>query len=809
MKIKRLMLQSFGKFQDRTIELSDGFNLIYAPSAAGKSTVQHFIEGMFFGFYRPYRKQGSYAEAYEKYRPQNSAHYCGAIVLEDDSGREIRIERDFLKAEDGVAIYDNESGEDITAFYPYDSVTHQNLPLGEMKITPSIYNNTVNIRQMAGKTDADMAQEANVRLVELAAEENESLALGRVRAYLKDKKKALGQMNPSDVPREKAEAKLTELQEALTESQRIFDRIQTNQMKIQQYKKKIAMARERIQTAGQKQHSEAFKAAQEIRNKAAALEEEGRFLEERLEALRPCAQIDPRMYGRVKILESNLAGAKERSESLKQEISELEGKCEEITGRCDQIRRSLKGLSRYDVQRDYKQYKASLESPMTEEEFWVDKPQASGELVAPSGRTLSFPVVIAAMVIGLFVVGMALINPGEVFSGAAWFAVAFVGWVLILGGGVMLWYQNRTANDEALSAVDEIFEDEEIEKEMPEAPEAPLTAAAILKKYGRANGEEFERFVQKVERIFTRLEKLTMEESLFVTQLENKRAELTKVERDMESFKMDFADELQAAGVEDVEAYGDACEKRGEYEKLQDLLEDNRKSLAALGDIPELPVEITDDNPVLMISSKGEEIRAREAIYAFNEEIKRLRMERDHLSGMAVSPASIREQIETLKNAMAFCDQDVQACDKAAAVIARLEGGMKTVDMSALEQRIGALLKQITGHYDTVVIDEHFNIEVQLPETGRYVPISQLDGKVIDQIYFALRFGLEDGSRQEAALPLVLDDPFVNYGLERKKAVLGSLWKLSADRQVLLFTEGGDEKRILDSTGLSYSGILL
>ena len=38
MKIKTLILTSFGKFKDRVIEVDDGFNLVYGENEAGKST---------------------------------------------------------------------------------------------------------------------------------------------------------------------------------------------------------------------------------------------------------------------------------------------------------------------------------------------------------------------------------------------------------------------------------------------------------------------------------------------------------------------------------------------------------------------------------------------------------------------------------------------------------------------------------------------------------------------------------------------------------------------------------------------------
>lgn len=41
MKLERLELWSFGKFQNRSIELSDGINLFCAENEAGKSTIMH------------------------------------------------------------------------------------------------------------------------------------------------------------------------------------------------------------------------------------------------------------------------------------------------------------------------------------------------------------------------------------------------------------------------------------------------------------------------------------------------------------------------------------------------------------------------------------------------------------------------------------------------------------------------------------------------------------------------------------------------------------------------------------------------
>ena len=237
MKIKTLILTSFGKFKDRVIEVDDGFNLVYGENEAGKSTVQHFIEGMLFGFYKPYRKKRTYSEDFERFKPWGSDTYCGAMVMEQDDGREIRIERDFLKKQDGVKIYDNVTGEDITALYPYDNVTRQNLPLGDLKVNSVVYNNTVNIKQMASASDADLAKEVNDRLIELGTAQKEEVSLNRVIGYLENKKKSIGNYGQSKSNYGMAVRELKDLERALDEGERVYNVIQKNQKRIQQYKK--------------------------------------------------------------------------------------------------------------------------------------------------------------------------------------------------------------------------------------------------------------------------------------------------------------------------------------------------------------------------------------------------------------------------------------------------------------------------------------------------------------------------------------------------------------------------------------------
>ena len=99
------------------------------------------------------------------------------IIMEDDNGKEIRIERDFLKTRDGVRIFNNITGEEITQTYPYDHVTKQYLPLGYGSVNSVVYNNTVNFKQMASRSDDDLAKEVNNRLVDLVTDNSDDISV--------------------------------------------------------------------------------------------------------------------------------------------------------------------------------------------------------------------------------------------------------------------------------------------------------------------------------------------------------------------------------------------------------------------------------------------------------------------------------------------------------------------------------------------------------------------------------------------------------------------------------------------------------
>lgn len=112
MIIKKVDLQSFGKFQNQAFEFDSGINIVYGRNEKGKTTIHKFIEAVLFGVTKKYAKfQNDLQEDYEKYRPwYNKDEYKGSLVIEVD-GEDYEIQRDFLKADNQIVITKLSTGE--------------------------------------------------------------------------------------------------------------------------------------------------------------------------------------------------------------------------------------------------------------------------------------------------------------------------------------------------------------------------------------------------------------------------------------------------------------------------------------------------------------------------------------------------------------------------------------------------------------------------------------------------------------------------------------------------------------------------
>ena len=109
MKIKRVDLINFGKFNNYHLDFDDSFNLIYGLNESGKSTMHAFISFMLFGVNKANTKRKTKIKDYLRYKPINKNEYSGRMIFEKD-GFTYEIYRDFLND----TYFVSKNGLDIT-----------------------------------------------------------------------------------------------------------------------------------------------------------------------------------------------------------------------------------------------------------------------------------------------------------------------------------------------------------------------------------------------------------------------------------------------------------------------------------------------------------------------------------------------------------------------------------------------------------------------------------------------------------------------------------------------------------------------
>lgn len=122
-----------------------------------------------------------------------------------------------------------------------------------------------------------------------------------------------------------------------------------------------------------------------------------------------------------------------------------------------------------------------------------------------------------------------------------------------------------------------------------------------------------------------------------------------------------------------------------------------------------------------------------------------------------------------------------------------------------LTESVGPMLSRLTlGRYEKVIIDPELSIHLAAPApsagatgNGEHAPEKMLSPDeverslstgTLDQLYFCLRVAVAGLISPRERLPLLLDDPFLTFDEERRRAALEWLAELADHHQALYFT---------------------
>lgn len=769
MKIKTLNIKAFGKFKDKTIDFEPGLNLVQGNNETGKTTIQTFIQGMFFGFYKPYRKKKTYGPEYEKYMPWEQFEYAGSLIYEVD-GREIRLERNFLRGQDSLVIYDNITGEDITGNFKYDGVIRQHLPLGEWGMTPGIYNNTMNIRQLPAELESGSQEEIRQYYQGLQNSGGSDMSFSGIVRRLEEKKKNIGRSGQSKSRIGAATRKRDELLLALKEGEEAYKKVAANQETITRYQKRMAEIEAENEYLVQESVVNRKREILQTYEKIEALEKENADLSQRIKELKGFEGFNYKTLERLKTIRNQIERLSDQINYIEKEMDELDSQIKSIRKKEESKRQVFAGKTWEGIRDDY-------------ETFY------KMEAVPEEGKQQSRFLVNFSL-ISLIILGIGL--AGTMMNGTLALEQGLEGILLILGmimiaGGIVGFIGVGAARAKKRRA--------------RESGIINPTQEMILKKYGIQSPEEYEKYYKKAARTQKELEQMQNEGELLIVQQSRRQAGFEVLYEQRRGILKDFSRQLQEHGVKTLEIYIDGCRKSQELEEVTFRFNTNLRLLEGL-------YEIVNAGKIPGGNGFWEKAAPKaDELLSLGKEIARLEGENNSLMEAVSLPVETREALRTLNSQIAACDLEIRACDAALNIIETIQKDSHHESAPELNHRIGNILGDITRHYQGVKIDETMKIKVVDPQSGNFKDAEQLSAGTMDQVHFAFRCGIS--GVLDSNMPFVLDEPFVRYDHQRKTQALGLLAELSQSRQVILFACGEEEAGILDEMSFPYHRIQL
>ncbi len=97
MQIKEINIDGFGKWQQKSFQLTSQHLLFFGDNEAGKSTIYQFILGILFGFPQKRGQKSDYA-------PHSGTFYGGSLLLEMTSKEQVLVKRSRSKAGTEVSV---------------------------------------------------------------------------------------------------------------------------------------------------------------------------------------------------------------------------------------------------------------------------------------------------------------------------------------------------------------------------------------------------------------------------------------------------------------------------------------------------------------------------------------------------------------------------------------------------------------------------------------------------------------------------------------------------------------------------------
>lgn len=790
MRIVRVEAGSFGALEGAVLEFAPGMTVVWGHNEAGKSTWQHATFAALCGRRRgPGRRQ----DGLDRYRPWDRDRWQVSTVVELDDGRRIELRHDLDGLVDCQAI-DLTTGADVSAELITEGTPDGSRLLG---LEREVAWRVLLVRQaevlLAGEDGATLRDQ----LQRAAAAGSERTAAEAV-ARLQQERDRIGVRRGSTKPMGRAYAEVEE-------RRRQLEAVRARHQRYLEVVEELAGAEAELAACEQEvaELTRALEAAEEA--------------ERRREALRARAQAQAELRDIEQALaqRQQLAARRPAGPRPEDPEAELRAEVEEVLEAWAQVHppAPLEGPTAAQLAAELEALPPAPEGdlepdPRVEQavERWR-RTVAAAEVAAAAARRGRMLAVAGAVLLAAGLASAAVTLPIGAALGAVGALLVVLGWVLrpapvdVEGAAAAVAAAIRGRGDEASSDPEAAWESyrEACRRRAEQAHLAarrPLLAERLAQR--RAAEQQHAAAVARFEELRQRLIGLADRVGVWTSD-----AAADVVAERLSSWLADSRRRAEAIAeaqrrwdeAQQAAARLAALEQERPTAELERRAAELRAQLAT-DPTPGHDTDVDATDPDLegeldratLEAALEEARRSRDAVKARCEQLRgrRQQVAADHgdVAAAEEALAEAQRRLETLQRTIADIEEVCALLEAAAAEVHR--------DVApALNTALSRYLPRITaGRYTEALVDPA-TLAVRVRERdGQFRPAEALSRGTAEQIYLLLRTVIGDRlATTGERVPLLLDDVTVHADAERERAILELLHELSAERQIVLYSQ--------------------
>lgn len=796
MKLTQIKIIHFGKLNDVTFNLNKDLTIFLGANEAGKSTTVAFVKQVLFGFHLRTNK----SPFFEDYQPLDHVSPMGGSLTFEDTDGIFLLSRLYAKGDPKkgvlkVSLNDQEVPESVF----FDRI--QNID-GSFYTDSFIFNQDM-LREVNGLSQAELMEQIyflgasqSHKLLDLRDE----FSSNAQKLFKKSGRKPIVNQLINQIEEQKEVLAQTnnelndyrELEEKLTQEKEKLKKIQSELVELNKEDQKISLLMQKLTNFKQYQQlreevqpvsfsKESYERAQAIQNKISDLTADIKNLEMQLDEIKNSSEL------------SN----KDKIQALvdhKAEVLHWESESKDLQRQIETTRKDLESYEQFQPEAVKLSKLSSETRTKIKDDYQALKNQKQENNNLPGILSLIL------LVAGLF----SAIAINNLF-------VRFLGIMIALGGlGLFVW--TKQTNTKKSQKDQEFIEkygldpnvidlnslwNEVVQIESKRQTLSQLDQEQVsLNEKIQAFIQELYPFTQKNIQTFSdivnqlnSLQKVIDHNNLSKQHLNDVAVHLQEKKNQLAKNKIDLSNLFAASKVTDFAEFS-ALKQQAEVQeqlklKIEALQNDLQADLAQLEEIAKDPNKLTENKDQIE---------------------KQLSQKQEQINDLHAENAKLENQMHALANSDKYFAEKQKLTDLETSLGENVKEYLANLLTSnwiargldlASNERFPKMLEDAKKYFNLLTGGRYVDIQLDKKlkvkrEDGKKFNVEYLSRGTSEQLYFALKLAFVEQVADKIALPILIDDAFVNFDAQRTNYIVKLLEELAKKTQVLIFTARQD-----------------